>query len=296
MNIKTVSLVLGSGGARGIAHIGVIRTLEKHGFEIKSISGCSIGSLIGGFYAAGKLEEYEQWVRALDRTSVVRLLDFSFDRRGLFKGEKIIGVLRKLIGDHNIEDLKLKYTAVATDIKREKEIWFQEGSLFDAVRASIAAPSVFTPHFYNEMKLVDGGLLNPVPVTPTAGDDTDITIAVNLNAKERIVKLNHTTDDELNKPSSAFRKRVSRFINRLTPDSSNEDHDEQMNILDLLNRSIDIMQNSIAHSKLAIYRPEILIEVPRSSASFFDYHKADELIAIGEELAEEALKDYLVTQ
>lgn len=296
MKPRSISLVLGSGGARGLAQIGVIKALKKHDLEIKSISGCSIGALVGGFYAADKLDEYEQWVRALDRTSVLKLLDFSFDRRGLFKGEKIIDVLKELVGDKLIETLPVKFTAVATDIQREKEIWFQEGSLFNAIRASISVPSIFTPHYFQNMKLVDGGLLNPVPVAPTAGDDTDLTLAVNLNARNiHTANQNLRLEEEL--VNNSFKARVASFIEKLRSDpKAKVDHDEQLNILDLLNRSIDIMQNSIAHAKFAIYRPDILIEIQRNAGGFFDFHRADELIALGEQLAEEKLKDYFLSQ
>lgn len=142
---KSVSLVLGSGGARGLAHIGVIQWLTENGYEIRSISGSSMGALVGGIYAARKLQVYAEWVSALERAHVIRLLDPSLSRRGLFKGERIIGVLRELIGDCEIADLPLSYTAVATDIESGEEVWLREGRLFDAIRASMATPLVFTP-------------------------------------------------------------------------------------------------------------------------------------------------------
>ena len=142
---KTVSLVLGSGGARGLAHIGVIRWLEQHGYQIKSISGCSIGALVGGAYAAGKLEEFETWVRAINKVDILNLLDFSWRTSGLVKGDRIINTLTGLVGDIDIDDLAIKYTAVAADIVHEKEVWMNSGPLFDAIRASISLPLFFTP-------------------------------------------------------------------------------------------------------------------------------------------------------
>jgi NTE family protein len=179
---KTVSLVLGSGGARGLAHIGVIHWLEENGYDIRSISGCSMGALIGGIYACGKLDVYEEWVRAISKLDIVRLLDVSWGKQGLVEGERIITALKELVGDRRIEDLSIEYTAVAADIKREKEIWLKRGSLFDAIRASISLPLFFTPFEMNGMKLLDGGILNPVPIAPTFEDNTDLTIAVNLGA------------------------------------------------------------------------------------------------------------------
>jgi NTE family protein len=186
-NMKTVSLVLGSGGARGLAHIGVIHWLEENNYNIRSIAGSSIGALIGGIYAAGKLDEYEQWVRAIKKIDIVTLLDLSWGKSGLVKGDKIINTLVGLVGEQLIEDLPIHYTAVATDLKNQKEIWMKSGKLFDAIRASMSIPLFFTPFKDRGVDLVDGGILNPVPVAPTIGDRTDMTIAVNLGGSAESV-------------------------------------------------------------------------------------------------------------
>lgn len=179
-NKKTVSLVLGSGGARGLAHIGVIKWLEENNFEIKSISGCSIGSLIGGVYAAGKLDDLEKWMLSIDKINIASLLDLSWSGGGMFKGDKVINTLIELIEDVQIENLPIPFTAVAADIITEKEVWINSGSLFEAIRASVSLPLFFTPVKYKDSLLIDGGVLNPVPIAPTFNDETDITIAVNL--------------------------------------------------------------------------------------------------------------------
>ncbi|MCD6597658.1 MAG: patatin-like phospholipase family protein, partial [Bacteroidales bacterium] len=166
LNKITVSLVLGSGGARGLAHIGVIRWLEENNYEIKSISGCSIGSLIGGVYAAGKLDQLEKWMCSITNKDIITLLDISWDGSGLFKGDKIINTLVNLLGDTRIENLSISFTAVAADVDAEKEVWINSGSLFDAIRASVSLPLFFTPYNYNGIKLIDGGVLNPVPIAP----------------------------------------------------------------------------------------------------------------------------------
>lgn len=183
----TVSLVLGSGGARGYAHIGAIEELVAQGYDIRSVSGASMGALVGGMYAAGQLEAYRDWARALQRFDVLRLLDWTFTGGGLIKGDRVIEQLRKLIGDVRIEDLPISYTAVAVDLYAQREVWFSRGPLYDAIRASIAIPTVFRPHHYEGRTLVDGGLLNPVPITPTLRDLTDCTIAVDVNAPAEIV-------------------------------------------------------------------------------------------------------------
>ena len=167
---KSISLVLGAGGARGLAHIGAIQWLSDNGYEIRSIAGSSMGALVGGIYAMRKLQVYEQWVSALERVDVLRLLDFSFSRAGLFKGDRIMAVLRKLIGDCAIEDLDISFTAVATDVASGKEVWLRQGKLFDAIRASIATPLIFTPFSRGGQRLVDGSLVNPLPIAPTLSD------------------------------------------------------------------------------------------------------------------------------
>ena len=182
MTGKRVSLVLGSGGARGLAHIGVIRYLEEQGYRIDSISGSSMGALIGGIYATGKLEVYAEWVSALEKIDILRLLDISFSDGGFLRGDKVIRALRELIGDHQIEDLPISYTAVASDLKRQREVWLKAGSLFDAIRASIAIPTLFTPVRHEGRLLVDGGLVNPVPVSVVRAMGADVVIAVNINA------------------------------------------------------------------------------------------------------------------
>ncbi|EIK94877.1 patatin [Pseudomonas sp. M47T1] len=178
---KRVALVLGSGGARGYAHIGVIEEIERRGYEIGCVAGCSMGAVVGGIYAAGKLDEYRNWIESLDYLDVLRLVDVSF-RLGAIRGEKVFGQIRKIVGELNIEDLRIPYTAVATDLTNQQEIWFQEGCLHQAMRASAAIPSLFTPVVQGNRMLVDGGLLNPLPIVPVVSSHCDLIIAVNLNS------------------------------------------------------------------------------------------------------------------
>ncbi len=174
-------MVLGSGGARGYAHIGVIEELEARGYDIACIAGCSMGAVIGGIYAAGKLKEYSDWTQSLDYLDVLRLLDVSF-RLGAIRGEKVFGKIREIVGEINIEDLSIPFTAVATDLTNQQEIWFQEGCLHQAMRASAAIPSLFTPVIQGKRMLVDGGLINPLPIVPVVSSHCDLIIAVNLNS------------------------------------------------------------------------------------------------------------------
>ncbi|MCS5562866.1 patatin-like phospholipase family protein [Marinobacter qingdaonensis] len=181
---KTVALTLGSGGARGYAHIGAIEVLVERGYDIIAISGCSMGALIGGMFAAGKMQEYKDWVTGLGQFDVLKLLDVTFNSVGAIRGEKIFSVVREMLGDIRIENLPLAYTAVATDLLAHKEIWFQEGPLDQAIRASVAIPSVVTPLVLNGRVLVDGALLNPLPIIPTISSHADIIVAVNLSGED----------------------------------------------------------------------------------------------------------------
>ena len=181
---KRIALVLGSGGARGYAHIGVIEELESRGYDIACIAGCSMGAVVGGIYAAGKLDVYRDWIQSLDYLDVLRLVDVSF-RLGAIRGEKVFGQIRNIVGEINIEDLRIPYTAVATDLTHQQEIWFQEGCLHQAMRASAAIPSLFTPVMQGNRMLVDGSLLNPLPIVPVVSSHCDLIIAVNLNSTQQ---------------------------------------------------------------------------------------------------------------
>lgn len=180
----TVALTLGSGGARGYAHIGAIEVLVERGYDIIAISGCSMGALIGGVFAAGKMQDYKDWVTGLGQFDVLRLLDLSLATPGAIRGEKIFSVVREMIGDIRIEDLPFAYTAVATDLLGHKEIWFQEGPLHQAIRASVAIPGVVTPVVLNGRVLVDGASLNPLPIIPTISSHADLIVAVNLSGED----------------------------------------------------------------------------------------------------------------
>lgn len=291
MTNKTVSLVLGSGGARGMAHIGVIQCLQDKGYRIQYISGSSIGALVGGIYAAGKLDEYASWVSELDKADVLRLLDWSFARGGIFKGEKIIGVLKELVGDRNIEDMSIGFTAVATDLNSEREIWFNRGPLFDAIRASIAVPMVFEPIVSGERLLVDGGLINPVPIAPTLNNDSRLMIAVDLNTEPEghlsadVSRLQTQSADTKNE----YRLKLVKFIESMFPAESEKRPDEVPDIFDLMMRSMDAMQTTIARFRQAAYKPDIPINIPRDKCRFFEFYRARELIEFGYQRAGQVL-------
>lgn len=180
-----IALALGSGGARGYAHIGAIEVLTERGFDIVAVAGSSMGALVGGLYAAGKLDEYTDWARSLNQLDVVRLLDLSLSAPGAIRAEKVVAVVRELLDDALIEDLPIPYTAVATDLVARKEVWFQKGLLDVAIRASIAIPGVITPVMLNGRLLADGGVMDPVPIAPMASVHADATIGILLSGAPR---------------------------------------------------------------------------------------------------------------
>ncbi|MGO2319626.1 MAG: patatin-like phospholipase family protein [Vibrio toranzoniae] len=288
---KTISLVLGSGGARGLVHVGVIRWLVEHGYEIKSISGCSIGALIGGVYAAGKLDEFEEWVTSIDQGDMAMMLDFSWQSSGMFKGDKIIDTLRGLIGEISIEDLPIPYTAVAANVADEKEVWLQSGSLFDAIRASISLPLFLTPHVINGEVLIDGGVLNPVPIAPTFGDNTDFTLAVNLGGEPEMVK-QEVMPVSLPTKESKLHEKVVHFIDNLGS-SVKSKMTFNFAFYDIANQAFDAMQSTIARQKLAAYPADITLEIPRNACGTLEFYRSQEMIDRGYHLAQAKLGNRL---
>ena len=285
---KNISLVLGSGGARGLAHIGVIHWLEEHDFHIQSVSGCSMGALIGGIYAAGKLDEYESWVRAITKADIFKLLDLSWGKSGLVKGDKIINTLTELVGDVVIEDLPVSFTAVATDILHGKEVCINSGNLFDAIRASISLPLFFTPFKYKGVDLIDGGVLNPVPIAPTFSYTTDLTIAVSLGGKA-INKTETIVEKDLaNENTGPISKKITAFVESLkSPAEHNIKKD--WGAYEIANQAFEAMQGTIARQKLAAYPAEHLIEIARNACGTLDFDRASEMIELGYNRAQECL-------
>jgi NTE family protein len=283
---KSISLVLGAGGARGLAHIGAIQWLSDNGYEIRSIAGSSMGALVGGIYAMRKLQVYEQWVSALERVDVLRLLDFSFSRAGLFKGDRIMAVLRKLIGDCAIEDLDISFTAVATDVASGKEVWLRQGKLFDAIRASIATPLIFTPFTRGGQRLVDGSLVNPLPIAPTLSDVTDLTVAVSLAGRAETATPVRAPPPVASRNS--YHARISAFIESLNLVRANDA--PSLGFAEVAFSSMETMQNTIARLKLASYAPDIMIEIPRTACGYHEFWRAKELIALGHECAARAFE------
>jgi len=284
---KQISLVLGSGGARGYAHIGVIEELEARGYEIVCISGSSMGALIGGLHACGKLREYKEWVLGLDALDVAALLDFSWNQKGMVQGKKVMSKLRQIMGDTRIEDLPIDYTAVATDLRRNREVWFREGDLLDAIRASISIPTFFTPVERDGMLLVDGGVLNPLPVAPTMSTPSDLTLAVSLFGEGEPPAI--TTPAKVRQRESRLQDIADEILHRARKWFDN-DEEKETHLFDIFQLTLESMQKTLLGYRLGGYPPDRVIEIPGSVCSALDFHKAYEVIETGRLLARKSLE------
>ncbi len=287
---QRVSLVLSGGGARGIAHIGVIEELEKYGFEIASVAGTSMGAVVGGVYATGKMEEFKNWLYTIDKIKLFNLIDFTFSTQGIVKGDKLLQKMKDFIPDINIEDLGIPYAAVAADIINKKEVIFRTGSVYDAIRASIAIPGIFTPVKTPNGLLVDGGIVNNIPITQVKRVPNDILIAVNVNADIPFLKPTIPTIEPENKLSS-YHKRLKEFygkLQRVNPTA----HEERHGYFDLINKTIGLMSYHLTQMSLQNNYPDILIEVSNDSCGAFDFYKAQEMVEIGRVAAIKSLEDY----
>lgn len=274
-----VALALGAGAAKGLAHIGAIEALEERGFEIVAVAGTSMGALVGGIYAMGKLDVYRDWVSTLARFDVLRLVDWSFTGGGFIKGDRIMAALRELIGEVNIEELDIAYTAVATDIDREREVWLTRGPLFDAIRASIAIPTLFRPYAHEGRRLVDGALLNPLPVLPLMREDADYVIAVSVDGAAELRK--SPEKDVAAVADAGYVRRISRLIGKVLPHGEGKIRDP--GAFDLMTQSMDLMQANLSRLRLAAYPPDLLVEIPRNVSAVYEFYRARELIELGRE-------------
>ena len=281
--MPTVALVLGSGGARGNAHIGVIQILEEQGFDIISVSGCSMGAVVGGMYAAGKLPAFTEWVSGLSRFDVFRLVDMSLLSMGAIRGEKAYAILEDFVGDQLIEDLPIPYTAVATDLVKQQEVWFQSGHIMDAIRASVAVPGMIMPVTEKGRFLVDGGLLNPVPIMPVVPDQADLIISVNLNTNVKNVR----PGQKLLLNSAKYGD--DSILSGVNASKSQRSH-LQWNKMEMLNQCFETMQATMAKYKIAGYEPDVEIKIDRNACNFFELYRAKEMIEIGRHATLDALQ------
>ncbi len=313
-----VALVLGSGGARGYAHIGVLDALRERGFDVVGISGSSMGALVGALQAADKLDEFTSWASALTQSAVLRLLDPSLTAAGVLRAEKILAAVREIIGPRTIESLPIPYTAVSTDLIAGKSVWLQRGPIDAAIRASIAIPGVIAPYLLDGRLLADGGILDPLPMAPLAAVNADLTIAVSLNASdpnptpdsprptaELLNRMRRSTTSLIDRAAASTlldgptaRSVLSRFSNAVDGidaatesevETEEDTHVPRLGGFEVMNRTIEISQAALMRHTLAAYPPDLLIEVPRTVCRSLEFYRASEVIEIGHELACAAL-------
>lgn len=291
---KKIALVLSGGGSRGLAQAGAIEALEAKGFQITSVAGTSIGAVIGGLYAMGQLQTYTEWIKTLNKRDIWGLMDFTLAPHGLIKGEKVFEKMKKLIPDMPIEQMRIPYAAVATDILNEKEVVFTKGSFYEAVRASIAIPAVITPVKFGNTFLVDGGVLNPVPIEHVQRNSNELLVVINLYG-DPLTKNNdkaaNTNPCNTDVTDANGRFSINGFINRLSGLASSASK-QSLGYYTLLTASSSAMVRRIAQLTIAQHRPDIVIDIPADSAGTFEFFKASELIQLGRELADKAVAEF----
>lgn len=258
-----IGLALGGGSARGWAHIGVIRELEALGVDVQLVAGTSIGALVGAIHAGGALGEFEDWVTTLTRRTVFSLLDFQLGG-GVLKGARLMDFFRSRFEDRDIEALALPFAATATNLRTGAEVWLRSGSMLDAVRASIALPGLFTPVLHQGRLLVDGGLVNPVPVSLARAMEADLVIAVDL------------ASDLLDRSAHQHAAAHGHAL-------------RQPSMLDVITASIDIMQVRVSRSRMAGDPPEVLVRPRVAQIGILEFHRAAEAIEAGRDAVREAL-------
>ena len=296
-----IALVLGGGAARGWAHIGVIRELAEMGIEPDLVVGTSVGSIVGGAYASGNLEQFEEWIIGLGRVDIIRLLDAKMTGGGFLQGNSLMAAIKKRTGDPRIEDLDIPFACVATELGTGREVWLREGSLLDACRASIALPGMFAPSRMREDKLlVDGGLVNPVPVSLARAMGGDLVIAVNLNGDligrhffvhtageavsdeewDRTLEAIEEKDTLIAKWAAKMRTgfgvRLDSYISSLRKQESPDP-----GLFDVIAGSVDIMQDRITRSRMAGEPPDVHITPRLSHVGLMEFDRGQECIKEG---------------
>lgn len=278
-----VGLALGSGSARGWAHIGVIQGLEELGIQPKVVAGTSIGALVGGAYVSGTLDEFAEWVKTLTVRDVFGLMDFSFSG-GVVKGEKLFGFFQEKHDNPNLEELDRQLITVATEMKTGREIWINRGPMLDAAQASCALPGLFSPVQRQGRWMLDGGLVNPVPVSVAKAHGADVVIAVNLNAQ--LVGAHFSQESRQQAKASQAQGEQERSIwQRMMNYFSATDGDDP-GFFDVVAASVNIMQDRITRSRMAGDPPEVTLVPLLEDFALMDFHRAEEAIEEGKALVQ----------
>lgn len=287
--MKKVQLVLGSGGARGLVHIGVIEQLLEEGYEINRVVGCSMGSVVGGIFAAGNMVPYKEWMLSLSRAKVLGLMDFTIEKQGFLKGEKVFEEIKELFEMPLLENFPIPFTAVATDLNAKQEVHYSTGDFYEAIRASIAIPGVFTPVKRGNQLLVDGAVLNPLPLNLVQRDEDSIIIAVNTYGPEStLFNSGKVDEDEIGIVRDLRAWMTRRGHPRTRKKSTQVNH--YNSIQDILYNSYRLTRDRLIELMLTNYPPDIYINIPSNASSTFDFHKTASLVEIGRIECKKALR------
>jgi NTE family protein len=261
-----------------MAHIGVIEELERQGFVVNEVAGSSMGAIVGGLYCAGHLAEYKHWLVSLSRFDVFKLLDFTFSSQGFVKGERVFKAIEQLIGDQQIEKFNIPFTAVATDLVQKEEVVYRSGSLFKALRASVAIPTVFTPVVEGQRQLVDGGVLSPLPLNHVTRQPGEWLVAVNINGSTTLPKNNVVVNEQ----RAAYLRMLDQFRTQILRfDNHAEETVEKLGFFDILNKSYDLTQDRLTDLMIEMHKPDLVVNISRDACGVFEFYRANEIIEEG---------------
>ena len=283
---RNVALVLSSGGARGLAHIGAIDSLMAHGFNITSVAGTSFGSIVAGMYAMGCLDDFKEWLSGIDKKAIRRYTDYSLSLSYFVKGERIIEELEKIAPDRNIEDLPIPFACVSTDWKTGREVVFRKGSIWQAIRASISVPGMFAPVELDNHILIDGGITNPMPLDRVARTCDDLLMGVNVSGHDygSIWERRQAARSRQIRNSKAL-----QFLNRLVPGVAGA----EINFFTLLDQTFSISISQNARRSILLNRPDILVDIPMRRFGGGDYDKYSQIHRVGVQKTDKALDGFL---
>jgi Predicted esterase of the alpha-beta hydrolase superfamily len=291
-----IGLALGSGAARGWSHIGVIKALQQMGIEIDIVAGCSIGSLVGAAFACNRLPALEKWVCSFSYWDVLRLMDLSWRRGGLLRGERVFNQYRQLMPIDTIENCERRFAAVTTNLSTGRELWFTEGDLHMAVRASCSIPGLMSPVLHNGYWLVDGAVVNPIPVSLTRALGADIVIAVDLQhdahlMQQDLMSVNIQHDPEMDESADtlSWRERLRARLGRVTSRRTSV----TPTAMEIMSTSIQVLENRLKRNRMAGDPPDILLQPFCPQISTLDFHRASSAIAAGQQAVEKKTDELL---
>jgi NTE family protein len=279
-----------------MAHIGVIEALENKGYPIAEVVGCSMGGVVGGLYASGHLPAYREWLENLSRADILKLMDFTITKRGFLRGERVFNTILEMTGRHRIEELPMPFATVATDVATGEEVIFREGDLFEALRATVSIPGLFMPVEQGGRQLIDGGVINPLPLNLLQQRAHNLVVAVDINAPSPLRAMAKPSPRNWLNLNWPWRREESKEEDSPEEKPAEEEPSGQSNVVDVLQISYDHMQNRLIRMMEQAYPPQVLVEVPRNTCGMFEFHRAAEVIEAGREKMDAALTQWEAQQ